>query len=463
MSIDLFIVVVFLAINLFIGFWCHQRTVNFKQFSVGSRAFSSFAIFCTLSATFVGGGYTFGNAASVFSHGMIYAYALLGFSLKELLVATLIAPKMGAFSHCYSIGDIIETRFGRHAKIATGLFSLIICGGILGAQIGALSMLLDHTLPINSHISLIVSFVVLLTYASLGGMRAVVYTDIFQACILFIGIPVTLIIGLHHAGGFAHVQAALPAHFFSVHFQHQGWLVFVVLFLSFMLGETLVPPYAQRLLMAKTPLHTFRGTLYSALISVPLFLIAGGIGALARVLNPSLDANQAFVFLVNTVLPVGLKGFVIAALLAIILSSAAGFLNAAAIALTHDIVKPLKENPSMRSSLYIARISTVCVGLIALIFAFLNNNMLELLLNAYNFWSPILLVPIVFAIFQIKSPRLSFWLGGLAGIVGTLFWRYGLGEPLGLPPLVFGIVCNLTAYLVIKLYFLDTACCNKAT
>lgn len=63
MIIDLSIVILFLLINLWIGYQSSKSVTDFSIFSVGHRSFSSFLIFCTLTATFVGGGYTFGTAA----------------------------------------------------------------------------------------------------------------------------------------------------------------------------------------------------------------------------------------------------------------------------------------------------------------------------------------------------------------------------------------------------------------
>ena len=448
MNIDYCIIALFLLVNLLIGFLSSRRIRGFSQFSVGDRSFSSFVIFCTLSATFIGGGYTFGNAASVFSHGMVYAYALLGFSFKELLVAVYIAPRMGRYRDCLSIGDIIEKSYGRRAKLASGIFSVVICGGILGAQVGALSSLIDSVLNINVALGVAISLAVLLLYSSIGGMRAVAYTDVLQGTILFVGLPITLYMGINHVGGWNHILKVLPQHYFSIHYQHHGWIFFLMLFLSFMLGETLVPPYAQRLFMAKSTKQTFRGTLYSAIISVPMFLISGAIGIVAYVASPNIDANNAFAFIVDTMLPVGLRGFVIAALLSIILSSAAGFLNAAAISFTNDCVKPLSKRPDEINALKMARVSTLLVGLIAIIFAVSIKNVLSLLLMSYNFWSPIILVPMLFAIFKLRVTPSAFWVGAACGICGTLLWQFGLGEPLGLPALVFGIVTNFVGFYV---------------
>jgi SSS family solute:Na+ symporter len=77
---------------------------------------------------------------------MVYAVALLGFSLTVILVALFIAPKMDKYRDCLSIGDIIAKSYGKTAQIITGVFSMIICAGILGAQVGAMGAIFERFL-----------------------------------------------------------------------------------------------------------------------------------------------------------------------------------------------------------------------------------------------------------------------------------------------------------------------------
>lgn len=446
MVLDYAIIILFLAANLYIGYLSSKKIINFSHFSVGHRSFSSLLIFCTLSATFIGGGYTIGNAGKVFSTGMVYSFALLGFSLKEILVATLVAPRMHRFTDCHSVGDMMAKHYGVSVKVITGVLSLFICGGILGAQVGALNAIFETTLHINPVIGVIVSFIILVVYASLGGMRAVVFTDALQFVVLAIGIPLTFFIGLHHVGGWHHIEQVVPPHFIDFIYSPKSFIVFILLFITFIFGETLVPPYVQRLFMSKDTKSTFKGTLASGLVSIPIFLLCGGIGLVAYTYNQHMNPNSAFPLIVNDLLPVGIRGIVIAALLSIILSSAAGFLNAAAIAFVNDIVKPLKRNQEKVNYLKMARVSTILVGVIAIIFAVSIKNVLDILLAAYNFWSPIMLVPLLAAIFNIKASTRDFFAGACLGIIGGLAWDYGLHSPLGISPILFGLLCNLIAF-----------------
>jgi len=142
-------------------------------------------------------------------------------------------------------------------------------------------------------------------YSTVGGMRSVVYTDIIQFIVLAVGIPLTLIFGIMKIGGISEFQAAIPA----THFAFPGGLktvtVFISLFLTFLLGETLVPPYVQRLFLAKDKNHIRKGTLWSGIFSIPFFAVTGLIGLVAFTLNPGLDPNLALPYVIKEVLPIG--------------------------------------------------------------------------------------------------------------------------------------------------------------
>jgi SSS family solute:Na+ symporter len=205
--------------------------------------------------------------------------------------------------------------------------------------------------------------------------------------------------------------------------------------------------------MAKHTKYTARGLVLSGILSIPIFLICGVIGLIAYTSNTHLTGNAPFLYVVQTMIPVGLKGFILAALLSIILSSAAGFLNAASIAFVNDIVKPIKSHYTDKHLLRLARISTVIVGVIAIIFALLIKNVLTLLLAAYNFWSPIILVPLVFAIFGLKARSQDFFAGAIFGILGSITWEYILHTLLDISPILPGLVCNLLAFLISRFVF----------
>jgi len=279
--IDQAIVVIYLVGILALGIWAGRGVSNMQQFSVAGRSFGAMVIFLTLSASFIGGGFSMGNAEKVFLFGIVNIIALWGFSIKELLVATLIAPQMDKYPNAISVGDIMYENYGNFAKIVTGILSVILCAGILGAQVGAIGYIFNIFLNIPQIYGILLGCGIVIVYSTVGGMRSVVITDIFQFFILSIGITLTLVFGYFHVGGWSSIKASVPASHFTFLGSGKTLVQFLSLFLTFLLGETLVPPYVQRLFLSKEATHTAKGTLWSGIFSFPFFAITGFIGIIA--------------------------------------------------------------------------------------------------------------------------------------------------------------------------------------
>lgn len=445
------IIIVYLLCVLGIGLAAGKGIKNISQYAVAGKSYGSLIVFATLSASFIGGGFSMGNAEKVFLFGIVNIVALWGFSLKEILVARYIAPGMDRYRNAISVGDIMDWHYGRTAKIFSGIFGFILCAGILGAQIGAIGHITNLFMGIDRSWGIMLGCGIIIVYATAGGMKAVVWTDIVQFVILGIGLPLTLVFGVLAAGGTANIIDSVPPEFLSLPSEPLAITALISLFLTFVVGETLVPPYLQRLLIGRNAREVARGTLYSGLYSIPFFAVTGLIGLVAFVLNPELNPNLAMPYVIQQALPPLLQGIVIAAVLAIVMSSADSFLNAAAICCINDVIKPLRKSGlSPEKEVRAARIITFAVGALAVLFALSIESVLDILIYSYNFWAPIILVPLALALTGVRVNRTKFVAGALSGIAGMLIWDYVLTEPWEIDGLVVGVLANLAAFVLVQ-------------
>lgn len=437
----------YLIIVLLIGIWAGRGVKDMKDFAVAGKSFGTMAIFATLSASFIGGGFSMGNAEKVFLVGISNIIALWGFSLKEILVAKYIAPNIIHYPDAISIGDIMEPAYGKESRIFAGVFGVILSAGILGAQIGAMGYIFNLFLGLDRATGIILGLSIVIIYSTIGGMKAVVWTDILQFIVLSVGIPLTLYFGIEHLGGWSQVVQNVPASHFTISLEPMAIVALVSLFLTFLLGETLVPPYVQRLLIGKNNHNVRRGTLLSGLYSIPFFAATGAIGLVAFAMNPSLDANLAMPYVIQEALSPVLQAVVISAIISIIMSSADSFLNAAAIAFNNDIIKPILKTPlGDDAELRLARMITLAVGILAVVFALSIDSVLDILIYSYNFWAPTTLVPLAAALLGAKLSKKRFIAGATAGIITTLVWSNLLGSPLVIDGLVVGTLANFVAF-----------------
>ncbi len=454
-NLDYIIVIVYLVGIMGLGLYASRGIKTLSQYAVAGRDYTAPVVFATLSAAFIGGGFTLGNAEKVFTWGIVNIFALWGFSLKEILVAKYIAPRMQAHRDAISIGDIMVKAYGLPGRLVSGVCGVLLCIGIIGAQVGAMGYVFETFLGISRLWGIILGCGTLIIYVTLGGIRAVVVTEIVQFVILALGLPLALVFAVIHAGGVESVLARIPADHFTIPGPHLSWLAFISLFLTFMLGETLVPPYLQRLLIGKNIDHIARGTLWSGLFSIPFFAITGCLGLVALAMQPDLNPNLAVPYLVKTALPIGIVGIVIASIICVVMSSAESFLNAASVAFTNDIVKPLTKKPLQASQeLWIAKLTTLFCGVGAVIMAVKVESVLDILIYAYHFWAPMMVVPLVAAIFGFRTSAKVYLISVAGGLLGMWLWQYGLNNPYGLEGLVVGVITNiLSLYLAQK--FLD--------
>jgi SSS family solute:Na+ symporter len=280
-----------------------------------------------------------------------------------------------------------------------------------------------------------------------------VATDVLQFCVLAVGIPLALVLGIRQVGGIEALAARVPADHFNLT-SHLSPVKILSLFLTFLLGETLVPPYVRRLFISRHTRAICRGTLWSGLFSIPFFAIAGGVGLLAMGLNPELNPNLALPYVVETVLPVGLRGLVVAGIIAVVMSSADSFLNSASVAFVNDIINPLRSQPlPPRRGLLFARLATLLTGSISVVFAIRIQSLIDILIYAYNFWSPIILVPLAATLLGIRAGTASFCAGAAAGLAGVFVWNRLLGAPGGFDGLLIGVFANLLVFCLVTRLF----------
>jgi SSS family solute:Na+ symporter len=449
MIFDCSIISGYLIAILLLGLWSGKGMKTLSDFSVSHRSYGSLVLFATLSASFIGGGFSMGNAEKVYILGITNIVALWGFSLKEILVAKFIAPRTGNFPGVISVGDLMDRGYGKTGRVVSGFFSVFLCAGIVGAQVGAMGHIFKVFLDVKPIWGILIGCGIVITYSTIGGMRAVVLTDVVQFCVLAVGIPLALVFGLVKLGGFSAIKAAAPAGHFSIPAKGMTIGAFLSLFLTFLLGETLVPPYVQRLFMTKDSTQTARGTMLSGIFSIPFFAITGAIGLVALSLDPKMNPNLAMPNVIRTVLPAGLRGLVIAGVISIVMSSADSFLNGAATCFINDLLKPLHKNPiSPKIELFLAKITNCMVGILAVVFAIKIPSVLDILIYTYNFWAPIIVVPLTAVLLGVRVTKAGFLVGTIAGAVGALVWNYLLKTPAGIEGLAVGVFCNVFFFVL---------------
>lgn len=427
-----------------------RRTRSFAEFSVGSRKVPAVMVFASLAATYIGPGFSVGFASRGFSSGYAYYLLALTYPLQTALVAFLFAPRLSRFRDCHTIGDIMGQKYGRFSQFLAGIVSVGLCIGFT-AVMGKIGGDLLHSLtgwPLPLSVAAVTMTTALLTFT--GGVRAVIATEAIHFCWFSIVVPIVLLVAFsRHPEGAAAVGET-GGELTRSGFSGLTWLQMCGIAVSFLLGETLIPPYANRALAAQTEGASRRGFLWAGLYCVVWLAIVATIGVVAHGLVPAQTSpDDVFLALGRQMLPYGTFGLLLAAVIAIVMSSQESVLNSATVSLTRDIIQTATKKPiDDKRLLAISRIGTLAIALCATVAAQYAPSIIDGLLICYSVWAPGLLLPFLLALYLKRTKAVAGWSSMMCGSAASILWQTVFHEPGGVPAIFVGLAISAIAYLV---------------
>lgn len=445
-ALDWIFVCLYFGLLVLIGVQSIRRISSSDDFAVAGGRIAWPILFATVAAAFLGGGSAMGNAANVFKDGYVFMFAFFAFGLQILLVGQFMVHKLRRYEGAHTVGDVMEVHYGRGARLTTGVLSLGLCAGILGGQVLAVGTLLNTLFGFSRLTGILIGMVIVLGYSALGGMWAVVQTDVLQFVVLGIFVPLALLIGVARVGGPQELVERVPADHLTF-LGNWSLLLFVGTFVTFLLGEMLTPPFAQRAFAARDPEAARRGYLVSGVFSLGFYFVTASIGLVALVLFPAVETDQAFPTVVAELLPIGVTGLTVAALLAVIQSTASSYLNSAAIVFVKDIYVPfIRPDSGDRHRLNVQRGVTLVIGAAAVGFAIIAPSIIDAFVLAFNLWAPTVVLPFAAAVvWGLRSPSAGL-AAMLAGGAVSAVWLWGLDEPYGLSAIIVGVLVNAVVF-----------------
>jgi SSS family solute:Na+ symporter len=437
---------------------------EFEEFSLAKRALPLALVFASLAAAYVGPGFSIGFVGKGFKSGFLFLIVGLAYSIQNILVGLFIAPRLRALSNCHTLGDVIGQKYDKKCHILAGVISVGLCAGFASVMAKAGGDVLRDFFGIPHWSGVLIIIAATALYTAFGGLRASVMTDAFQFSTFAVLLPIVLLLILlfHLKGGaaaFAHQACTATSHGLS----STSPLEIVGLVVAFLLGETLIPPYANRALASETTRASRNCFILAGLFSAFWFTIMVSLGTAARSILPG-DTGEDTVLLnlVKSTMPVGGYPLLLVVLVAVIMSSLDSLLNAGAVAFTQDIVKPFVAIED-RTALKIGRIATVVIALVAAAGATAVGTIINGLLICYAIWAPAIL-PVLIIGLWIKRPRplagiLSMGIGSFVSVTLWIVFKFIVDwkAQTGISRIIIpALAAALIAYLVG--HWLDTRC-----
>ena len=421
LTIDYLIVYAFLLISLIIGLRAGKGIKDIKEYAIANRSFGTGALVLTYLATNITGAGVLHVTDIIYRQGIIITVAGSGVVIAFLIRAFLIAPKVMHFSNCLTMGDIMKSCYGSYSGIIAGILGFLTAISIAGMDLLGMSIVSEYLLGISPAWTIVVGGLLLALYSAHGGIKSVTATDVFQFLVLIVVFPTIAYIVLGKAGGIQEVFTHIPTDRLKIT-THENFSLYLTLFLMWSIFPVgmIDPAIIQRLLMAKNGKQLRNQYLIVAGFDPAFQIMILFIAFSALILYPHLEEQHVIPHIINTLLPVGLKGMAIAGLLAVSISSIDSYLHAAGLTFIHDVVKPLIEKHTTINELRWTRYATVGISLIAIAIALSTTNTFGLLLNALAFTGPLLMFPLLSGIMGLKTDKQSFYLALVATLIGFI-------------------------------------------
>ena len=395
----------------------------------------------TLVATWYGG--IFGVNEITFNYG-IYNFVTQGifWYIAYIIFAFFIAGKIARY-RSYTLPNLTRRMFGRKSAAVTAVFTFFCT--LPAAYVLSMGMFLHMVfgLPVMSGMVIGTLFVAL--YSSWGGLRSIVCSDLVQFFVMCGAVILVAVFSVNRFGGLSFLTANLPASHFTVT-GGNSWLN--TLIWGFIALSTLIDPsFYQRCFAARSTDVVKKGVLISTLIWMG-FDFCTTLGSLyARAVLPQAQAGEAYFFYSVQLLPPGLRGFFVAGVLSIILSTLNSFLFIASNTLSFDLL-----GKKIRHIVSSNRIAVFIVGALSIVIAHvLHGSFKEIWLVLGSYFSACLLMPILMG--YLYPHRISDNLFAFAAVSSALamtLWRV-VPKPEAwavLDPFYVGVVVSLILLLV---------------
>ncbi|TXG76894.1 hypothetical protein E6Q11_03740, partial [Candidatus Dojkabacteria bacterium] len=371
----------------------------------------------------------------------------LGVTIARLSIAFIIAPKLEPFMGLISAGDIFERLFGRRAKTLMGVSTILESVLMSGLQVLALSQIMQYFFGVQPSVAAIVSSIIIIIYSFRGGIRSVTATDVFQFGIMIVAIPIMCAVAIAKIGGYSELFSVIKQK--GAYFAQPmpgDWLKHTAAFIAFSL-PCLYPVCIQRMLMAKSPQQVKKTFVITGILSFLFNITVGCIGVAAFVLLPNIDHNHAFSGLIDLILPVGIKGLIIAGLLAIFMSTIDSILNVGAVAVTHDLIGSVVTKPlAPKTALRVARLSSVLMALGSILIALIFTNVFEVMFFIMVVGDSVFFPGFFLGLLGFKPRIRDFWLGVGISVTIVLVGHFWLNL-FQIYTMLIAISCNMAVLL----------------
>ena len=384
-TLDLVVIIGYLIVIVGLGLWAgwsQRRQAEGSGYFLAGRSLTWPIIGLALFSTNISTIELVSLAEEGYKSGLLYGNLEWMAGLTLVILALFFAP-FYIRSKVSTLPEFLLKRYNNQCRVFQVVIAIVSAIFIhIGFALFAGAKVMEGLFGIDMMLSITLILALTGLYTIIGGLKAVVLTEAFQTIILIGGSVIMTVIGFQKVGGWEGLTASVDPEMLTMlrsaeQAPDMSWYsVFlgypIIGIWYFCTDQTIV----QRVLGAKDEMHARLGPIFAGFIKIlPVFIfVMPGLICLALINKGILpdtldDTAKTYAFLVANILPVGVKGIVVAAMLAALMSTISGALNSIATVFCYDIYKPLRPQSSDRQLVIVGRIATLIAILLAILWA----------------------------------------------------------------------------------------------
>ncbi|ASK62673.1 sodium/proline symporter [Virgibacillus phasianinus] len=440
---------------LIIGLWTYSKTSSLSDYILGGRSLNPWVAALSAQASDFSGWLLLGLPGAVYASGINGMWIGVGLAVGAYLNWQFIAKRLRRYTEVsrdsVTLPEFFENRFrdkSHSLRVVSALFILIfymiyVASGLVAS--GKLFVSIFDGMSFSS--GLWIGAIVVIAYTFLGGFLAASYTDFIQGSLMFLALiiaPVYVIWG--KLGGLSglweklssinpdllYATSSVTSDFGNgVYWQSAGTAGFIAIIslLAWGLGYPGQPHIVARFMGIRSTKDVPKAKMI-AMIWIGISLWGAIFVALAGIVffgseTPLADPEQVFIQLIPAVFDPWTAGFLLAAVLAAIMSTMDSQLVVACSALAEDFYKPFfRKKASGKELVWVGRIATVVIAGIALAIAFSGSqSVLGIVAYAWAGFGSVFGPPVIFALWWRRTTSLGVLLGMIVGGVTVILWE----------------------------------------
>ena len=454
--------VIYIAAMLAIGVICYRRNRNLNDFILGSRGLNPGVAALSAGASDMSGWLLLGLPGAVYASGMNQMWIAVGLVIGAYLNWQFVAARLRIYTQvardALTIPDYLDNRFqdrSRTLRVLTAVVILVFFTIYVSAGLVAGGVLFEQTFGLKYELAVWLGSLCIVSYVFLGGFLAVCWTDTVQGIMMFIALLAVPIAAVGDVGGWdvavARISAINPG--FNDAFTDMTPLGILSL-MAWGLGYFGQPHILVRFMAVRAPHDVPLARLINIVWMVcGLYgaIFVGYIGIAYFAQQPLANPETVFIQFCQIIFNPWISGFLLAAILAAVMSTISSQLIVCSSALTEDLYRPfLRPRASQRELVLVGRLSVLGLAILATVLASdPKSTVLNLVAYAWAGFGAAFGPVIILSLFWRRMNRYGAAAGMVAGAVTVVVWKHLQGGIFDLYEIVPGfLVCGLVIVAV---------------